>query len=47
MKAKKVTICARLRPKYAELLKKIAENKEKNTSELIRDIVENYVDMHM
>lgn len=42
-KKTKVTICTRLRPKTHEELEKIADEKEMSLSELIRMIVENYV----
>lgn len=46
MAAKKQTMCFRIRPKYAEKLDELAENKDVTRSDLIRQIVENFIEMH-
>ena len=42
---KKELVCTRLRPKQIQQLKEIAEKKEMNISELLRLIVDKYLEM--
>lgn len=46
MIANKENVCIRLKPQTITKIKKISEQKELRPSELMREVLENYVNMH-